>query len=328
MISSIKTKGFKGFDINESLAQKTIYTGKNTAGKSARSAAIALTILGFIPFAAKTNKKPSDILCDFGNGKTMTTAIISDGVEFERKFTRSKKGTVSQIMRVDKKKHSNGDFQLELFKAGNPRIVDLNDFISLSDAKKIDSLFALYPPGADLKNLDSDIEKSKKRISVLEESNRTATGVIQRLTESKANIVLPAGTMAEVTAKIATLTAGVKESQKALKIAEIKIAEDAAVKKAMEKQEGSQAKSDQMMKDNTTPFPSEKDQAVKDENRTLENNVNSNQSFANNDKNIPKTFHDPAESIQKIIDTMAKTDCQLCAAGIVAKLELRKYKVK
>ena len=328
LITNLKCKGFMGQNINEDIAQKTIYKGKNTSGKSTRANLIAITLLGFSPFAADSSKRPNYIINDFGDGQKMVTEFTCGGAIFERKFTRSAKGSVSNIMRVNKTKVSKADFQVELFKSGDPRIVDISDFIQQSDAKKIETLFTIYPPGADLSNLDSDIEKSKKKISRLEESKRNDIGVIKKLTESKADVQLPAGTLAETQAAIASLTKGVLEAQNALKVAEVKNAEEVAAEKALTEQKNTQAMADQMMVENTASFSAEKEQAIADENKVFENNVHSNQSFANQGENIPKTFQGAqiVESIQKIITVMKKTSCSMCAAGMVAKMELKKYK--
>ncbi|MCP3942408.1 MAG: hypothetical protein GY710_13100 [Desulfobacteraceae bacterium] len=138
-VTHLKTKGFKGADLNENIPEKALFFGKNTSGKSTKAAAIALTLHGSIPFASKTSKKPGDILDDFGQGNTLTTAVVYGGIEFERKLSKSEKGTVSQILRVDKQKHSVTDFAVALAQVGAPRIVDVADFMASSDQKKIDT---------------------------------------------------------------------------------------------------------------------------------------------------------------------------------------------
>lgn len=324
MITNLKSINFMGGSINESISPKTIYTGKNTTGKSTRANIIAITALGFSPFSTKTSKKPSDILNDFGNGKKMVTEFTCDGVVFERKFTRDSNGKLSNKTRVNKTGTTVAEFAVALANAGNPQIIDLGAFLKLSDNEKINTLFKLYPPGADLSNLDSDIEKSKKAISRLNESIGNNEGAIKKLIESKTAIEMPAGTLAETQAAIEDLTKGVLEAQNALKIAEQKNADEAKEAEMF----NTQAQSNKMMEDNTVAFSSEKEQAVKTENVEFENNMNSNQSFAKPDQNIPKTFQgaDVAESIQEVIDIMVNTGCVMCAAGMALKMVLRKYK--
>lgn len=334
MITHIKTKGFKRFDINEDVFPKTIYCGKNTTGKSARAAAIALTILGFIPFAAKTSKNNAEILNDFGRGDTLTTSVICNGVEFERHFSRSEKGTVSQRLRVDKKKYSAQDFALELYKAGNPKIIDVPDFMAMSDQKKINVLFSLYPPAADLKNLDSQIDKIKKTVNELQGQERTSTAVIQRLTKSKGEIEIPGGTMAETWAEIETLITQVKDAQDNLKQLEIEQAKDAV--KADHKKER-QDVLNKKMEENTVPFNPKLPDHIFDDGMTPRIIENSGTKIVVTDSENQRIVefvakksghfdHSPAESIQKIINILESSGCQICAAAMVAKQELKKFK--
>ena len=334
MITHIKTKGFKGFDINEDVFPKTIYYGKNTAGKSARAAAIALTILGFIPFVAKTSKNNAEILNDFGCGDTLTTSVICNEIEFERHFSRSEKGTVSQRLRVDKKKYSAQDFALELYRAGNPKIIDVPDFMSMSDQKKINVLFSLYPPAADLKKLDNKIDKVKKTVNELQGHERTSTAVIQRLTKSKGEIEIPGGTMAEIKTGIEALTMQVKEAQDNLKEFEIEQAKD-AVKEDHKKE--LQDVLDKKMEENTVPFHPGSPDPFFDGGRSPNIIKNFGTEYVANDPENqrivefvtgkPGPFdYNPAESIQKIIDTLESSGCQICTAAMIAKQELKKFK--
>ena len=315
MIEHIKTKGFKGFDISEPVHPKTIYTGKNKSGKSSRSHAIALTILGYIPFAAKTNKKAADILNDFGVGDSLTTAITLNGVEFERHFSRAGSGSVSQRLRVDQKKVSASDFAVDLSRAGDPRIVDVNDFMLMSDQKKIDVLFSLFPPDADLKSLESKIDNAKTTVNELQAKERTFLSVIQRLTASKNDIQLPAGSLPEIRANIEKLTGQVKDAQNNLKQIEIDEAKETA--KADQKK-SSQAEFDRIMESKEGPFvPREK---------SFEKQKLEFTDLADNSKFITGTELEAMKSIQKIIETMIDADCSVCAALMVAKSELRRFK--
>lgn len=327
MITHIKTKGFKGFDINEDIHPKTLYFGKNMSGKTTRSAAIALTILGFVPFAARATKNNAEILKDFGQGNTLTTSVVLDGVEFERHFFKSEKGSVSQRLRVNKKKYSAKEFSIELFKAGNPNIVSVTDFISSSDQVKINTLFSLFPPKANLKNLDDKIDKAKKKVNDLQAKEKTAKGVIQRLTKNKAEIELPAGSLAEIKAEIETTTKQVKNAQAELKAAEIESAEHEATKKANAKK---QKEFDKIMEKGGPGVKPTKEQT----NDHIDNYMASNpalQRIHDFTSGKPGPFdnlndNNPIESIQRILETLNQSGCEICAAAIVAKQELKKFK--
>jgi len=324
MITNIKTKSFKGFDINEEVHEKTIYSGKNKSGKSSRSHAIALTILGYVPFAAKTSKIASNILNDFGTGDAMTTAITCNGVEFERHFSRNKEGSVSQRMRVDKTKVSATDYAVALSHAGNPRIVDVNDFMMLSDQKKIDLLFTLFPPETDIKGLENKIDRAKQTANELQAQERTLTSVIQRLTASKSATELPSGSLPEIRAQIEKLTGQVKEAQENLKNIEIEEAKETA---KAEQKKSSQADFDKIMKDKTVPWVAGNDKPA----HTREE-VEKMVEFVRNDfqpqidREALKSGHLAKQAIHKIIDTMQDAGCETCASLIVAKMELRRFK--
>lgn len=367
MIEKITTKGFMGSDIDESIGQKTIYTGENTAGKTKRSKAIILTILGFIPSPGKTIKIASDILNTLGNGQEMSTAITCGGEVFERIFKRGKKGSVSQKFKRNGKTRTKGAFMVELVKAGDPRVVDLDSFLSLSDNGKIDSLFELYPPDGDLSTLDSDIDKSKAECSRLNELKGESDSVIVALNKSKGEIELPSGSLAETRQAIETLTQDIKKAQKSLKDIEIEEAKTAAILKekedakieaervaaidAKKEREETQAKLDETMKGNTVPWGTNPDpkhgveqkpfKAKDPENQRIhdftngkdvskyDNNLNTNKLPEDKYPRFFKIYdenNDPADSIQKIIDTMADAGCSMCAGLMVARVELRKYK--
>jgi DNA repair protein SbcC/Rad50 len=343
MITNIRTKNFKGFDINEAVHDKTIYTGKNKSGKSSRSHAIALTILGYVPFAAKTSKIAGQILNDFGVGDSMTTAIVCNGVEFERHFSRNKDGAVSQRMRVDKKKVSAADYAVALSHAGNPRIVDVNDFMQLSDQKKIDLLFNLFPPDADLKNLESKIDKAKQTANELQAKERTLTSVIQRLTASKSEIQLPAGSLPEIRARIEKLTKQVKDAQENLKQIEIDEAKIEAAEKAKNDERERANKAALELAESTRRTVNEikeKEKLQAEFDRIMESKEGDFVPGVESSKTVDAVFPDKKtwpplklakhetvqESIQKIIDTMKDAGCEVCAGLIVAKMELNKFK--
>lgn len=326
MITHIKTKGFKGFDINDDIAHKTLFYGKNKTGKSTRGAAIALAIMGYIPFATKPSKNNADILNDYGTGDQLTVAVVCNDTEFERHFYRTEKG-VSQRLRVDKKKYSTADYAVAMANAGGPRIIDVNAFMSLSDQKKIDDLFNLFPPSANLKNLDSQIDKAKKEVSRLEKQEKADIAVVQRLTKSKTDLELPAGSLPEIQAEIKSLTDKVKEAQENLKQAEIEEvrieAEKEAAAKNIEDHEITQADYDftnQKMSSNDVEkqepeFSDPKNQRIHD--------------FVSGQEMKPESEYcgpDPVDSIQRIISVLNDAGCGICAAAIVAKQELKKFK--
>lgn len=228
MIEHIRTVGFKGFDIDEDIPKKVIYTGKNKRGKSARSGAIAIALYGHIPFST-AGKRPGDILDSFGNG-SLIAAVTIGGKEFARKFSRNAKGGVSQSVQIDQKRASSENFAILLDRAGAPRIADVAEFMKQSEAKKIDTLFDLFPNN-ELTNIDTEIENAKEDVSRLEKKKIGAESTVVRLTNSKANLQTNTGTIAEVQAEIESVESQIAELEEHIKQAEI---EEAGIKREQE----------------------------------------------------------------------------------------------
>lgn len=333
MITHIKTKNFMGADLDEDIGPKMIYTGENTAGKTKRSKAIILTILGFVPSPGKTIKIASDILDTLGNGQEMMTVITCGGFNFERWFIRDKKGSVKQKFKRNGKTRSKSAFMTELVKAGDPRVVDLDKFLSCSENAKIDALFELYPPEGNISTLDSDIEAAEKEISHLMEEKSEADNVISALIKNKNEIELPAGSLAETIEAIKKLTDQILEARENLKQieieeAKIKAVEDDKINTKAERKK-TQAALDKKMEINTVGFrPADHSMTEKEKSdKNIEGYVA--KTYGNqrvHDFASGKEMNDPAASIQNIIDMMESAGCSVCAAMIVAKMELRKYK--
>ncbi|MCP4116493.1 MAG: hypothetical protein GY737_13995 [Desulfobacteraceae bacterium] len=335
MITHIRTKGFKGQNINEEISNKTLFIGPNGCGKSTRSHAIALVVLGYIPWAAKVKKKPVDILDTYGADNTLTAAVTINDTEFERHLSRSNKGSVSQRLRVDKQKYNATDFAVELDRAGAPKIFDVSAFMELSDQKKIELVFNLFPPKGDVKNLTSQIDKKTTELNKLNKQVQASNGVIQRLTTSKSNLELPTGSLAETQAEIVTLTAQVKKAQEGLKAAEIEAAEITTEEKTREKVQteqeaglihmGGAGSSQSTQKAPSPEKPSAQVLPKKMEDQANSPGMNRIKDFIS-DGPSPFDGPDPIKSIQLIIDTLEAAGCAACAARLVAKSELMKFK--
>lgn len=305
MITHIKTKGFKGFDLDEDLAQKTIFIGPNRTGKSARAAAISLAVIGYVPFAAtKANKKPGEILNDFGQGDKLTVAVTCNETEFERSFTRSGKGSVSQRLRVDKRKVDAQEYAVALSGAGNPKIVDVRAFMDMSDAKKVDSLFDLFPPPDNLKSLEGDIEKITDRVNAIRKDEQGVTAAIQRLTKSKESA--PPGTLAEVQEEIKRTTDQIEEKR----------AEIVRIEANRKRQEAF----NQTMDQGTSDIPMKTHDEIMAGSGRGADKRESEQSPVS-----VVTGPDPRGSIERIIGAMDDAGCVACAARIVAAQELKKF---
>jgi len=242
MIENIAGQGFKGLDFDQPLAEKNLFVGPNGAGKSARTNALQLMISGYVPGVGKKN---ADILAAFGVGdKLLVSGKINDA-HFTRRFCRDKKGAVSQDFLVERRKATKTKFIEAMAKAHAPVVLDLDAvFLSLSDQKKIDYLFSLFPPAGDVGSLDEEIESMKEVISATNKDYTAKQVMVKQLTMGKCDIKLPAGTLAETKAEIEKVTADYKEKSAAL----AKVREDLAAEKAKEEADA-KAKADKIKAD-------------------------------------------------------------------------------
>jgi len=336
MIQHVRTVGFKGFDLDEDVPQKVIYTGKNKSGKSTRAGAIAIALFGYIPFST-AGKRSGDILDSFGNGSLVAVVTIN-GVEFGRKFSRNAKGGVSQSVQVDGKRASSDNFAILLNKAGAPRIANTAEFMKQSEAKKIDTLFELFPNDA-LSSIDIEIENAKEDVSRLEKKKNGAESTVVRLTNSKQAIEIPAGSIAEVQDQINKTEIQIVELEEEIKQAEIEEAEVKAEEEGKRKEkERADKEAAEKKVDPIEAQISKGEQQIADfkadsgfgENQNIVGEIQ--EPFLPDDDSFSQTsltvcsIQNPVDSIQRIIEALIGAGCGTCAALIVAKQELKKYK--
>lgn len=241
MITKVVGRDFKGLSFEQSLGRLNLLVGPNGSGKSARTQALILAVMGYVPGGAKKN---AEILGAYGTEDTMVVGFETD-VLFERAFVLSK-GAVSQGYKIAGGRVKEGEFYKSLALHGNPRIVDISAFMELSDQKKIDAVFSLYPPAGDVNKIQGEIDGLKEKINTLSAKAKTSEAAAARLVAAKPP--LPAGTLADVTGKISeTETALVKARQELsdAKAAEAaRLAKEQAEKKAAEDAEKLKAKNE------------------------------------------------------------------------------------
>ena len=214
MITKVTAKGFKGCDFVQEISERTLFVGPNGAGKSARSQALQLAVNGGVIGAGKTN---DDILSTFGEGDKLVVGVEIDGKYlFERGFVRGPSGSVSQGYKAGGVKVSKDYFMKALGESGAPVVLNVADFMSLSDQKKIETLFQLYPPAGDIGAVQGKIDATKEKINALAAKVKTSEQAAARIASSKSQIQVPAGTLAEVDAQITSLEAELKEAQENL----------------------------------------------------------------------------------------------------------------
>jgi hypothetical protein len=346
-IDHIRTVGFKGFDIDEDVPEKVIYSGGNKKGKTARSYAAAFALEGKVSFST-AGKLPGDVLDSFGKDSIASTVKIK-GVEFGRRIARSESGKVSTFLRVNGHKKSSEAFYSELGKAGYPKIADYAAFMAQSDTKKVDDLFDLYPC-PELATIDEEIKDAKGDVSRIEKLISGCESTISRLTTSKNAIEKPAGTIASVRDEIKTVEAKIADLEKQINDAEIEEA------KAQGKDEGAKEERQKMVVESESGITIKQESFLSDDEPPLKTDEDWSQYDLSGPSNDPKMveadqlisrmeqqfgpfdleksavdhkarlkyefFH---ASIQNIIDALNGSGCSTCAALIVAKQELKKY---
>jgi hypothetical protein len=345
MITKITAKGFKGCDFAQELSGRTIFFGPNGAGKSARSQAIQLAVNGGVIGAGKTN---DDILSAFGEGDKLVVGVEIDGkFLFERGFVRGPSGSVSQGYKAGGVKVSKDYFMKALGESGAPVVLNVADFMALSDQKKIEALFQLYPPAGDISAVQGKIDTSKEKINSLTAKVKTSEQAAARIASSKSQIQVPAGTLAEVDAQISALETELKEAQDSL--TQIRLEEQRAADELKAKDEAEQKEKEriaaaekaqaekaaaettaitdeavqkslaerpgEMSKKCEALFGEKKANPLMDQYPSVAQAVQG--VIANNGS---------AASIQAIITAMDEAGCESCAAKMIARRELRKYK--
>ena len=303
MISAITAHNFKGATFQAPLGGLTLAVGSNGAGKSSRSQALQLAVLGYVPGAGKRN---ADILEAFqtSGGKDLRAGVVLDsGTKLERRFARSRSGAVSMEMYAGGIKCNAPEFARAL---ADVAVVDLSVFLGLSDARKIDELFRLFPPSGNVRDIAAKIEAQAKQVSTLERQEREALSMVSNLTVRRTKIELPAGTMADKQAEIDRAEADLAQARADLEAERIAAARAEAQAKAEAQQAEKHASVVGTILDMT---PNMEPVEVKASPPCA--------AFA-------QPLPDVTATLERILSTMDRAGCSVCAAKMVIKQELAK----
>ena len=318
MITKVFATGFKGREIDQELGRYTLFCGPNGSGKSARTQALTLACLGYLP--QDQAKLPSVIHATHASAGDMEVGVVVDGKKFSRRYQEGKHEAFLDGCKVPQK-----SVEKVLFELGNPKILDLRAFNDLSDAGKIDYLLALFPPEGDLKTVEKDLGKLDEKEKRLRSGLKAARQVVERLTRERSGMELPAGTLAEVKAKVAETEKALAESRDDLKEEEArereKKAADQATKEAVNK---AKAEAEQKSKD-----------AQKAKKEAEEKAAVKTTAFPIVDKPFPPVLVDAGmsfddgvrkgiEALEQVKRTLVSAGCRSCAALIVVNSEIRK----
>jgi len=325
MITHVKARNFKGMRIDQPLEKQNIIIGPNGSGKSSRTKALELALLGYVPEVGKRNQ---DTWEAFGSGDHLTVSVFINGYEFERSFWPGKNGSVSQTMRVNQRKVSKDDFAKKLANQGDPRVLDLHAFLALSDKKKIEWIFSVFPPQGNLSKLDSDLEKAKTQLNNSRADHKSTQDSINSLQRQRNELELPSGTLSDIKAKIQEKE---KELEQAIK--------DAQQAKADEEAEAKKRDAEAKPAVNNQPPPEEDfwcpgpEEFTRPAERQPLTDEGLDSDFPHQEQKEQACREGVAKedvytSIQAIISALDRTGCSACAAKLVAKRELRKYRVE
>ena len=335
MISKICGINFKGLTFEQALGQYTLVVGGMGIGKSARSQALALAILGYLPQDQK--KKAGDIFETHSSGGDFTVgfAVSNNGSEhLLSRVYRKKNDNVIQDIVVNGKKLQQKEASRAIMKMGDPKILDLKSFLDLSDRKKIDYLFDLYPPDIDIISLETEIEKLSQGEKTINEDIRKVDHTIETLTNERSLLDVPAGTLPEIQVDMEAREKELAQTRENLKSLEIKEREDLARKESEKKVKVAEANTkttkeildksereiaglkERLEKRDESPAPdkTKNTQALKPINFELVEGGA-----------IPFPVGEIIVDLQAILAVLTDTGCETCAARLKIKSLLSKY---
>lgn len=346
MLKTVSSKGLKGLEFNQDLYPKTLFVGPNGSGKSARAMAAILTILGYMPGTKKINK---NILDSYSSGNKLMVGVRINGTLLNRQWQSTKSGSVKEYFFVDTKKASRDNFVAALTAAGNPKIFDLHEFNGLSDQKKIDFIFSLFPPAGDIDQLESDIDNLKEKLNSKRAKIRESENFVSKLLSDRADLNLPSGTLAETSGKVKKLENELTAAQDELKKVEVEIAQAEEKRKAEAKaeqdrkdrekaeaeakaeQDEKEARMKKSIEDSQTRIKQLEQEAKAKEAKEQEPppvHQFPDISGGNGDEMLKAYRHEAGRSIKIIIDAIKSVNCPVCVNGagvMIARKELNRW---
>lgn len=309
MIGRIMGRGIKGLEIDQPLQRLNLFVGSNGVGKSARADALVLAILGYIPGVAKKN---GDILARYGTGDKMFVGCeLEDRTHLLRRYSRNEKGEVSQETMVNRRPAKKEEYAVAL--AGH-QVFDLNAFLDLSDAKKIDWVFGLFPPSEELGKIEEELQSKSAALNAKVSTMQTLQSTVKRLSAARSNATIPAGTLAEVTAEIHSMEQQLNQANADLMAIRLEDAKDQGQQQAKVdfdalRQQDAKVREEQFDK-MREEAGAHTQQAIKD--------LNSARQL------IPGRPTDPCQVVHQILEAMKEAGCDACVAAMVAKRALKK----
>uniref|UniRef100_A0A6M3ILP4 Putative ATPase domain containing protein n=1 Tax=viral metagenome TaxID=1070528 RepID=A0A6M3ILP4_9ZZZZ len=357
MIERIFARNFKGMSFDADLGQYNLFLGPNGSGKTGRIQALTLAVKGYLPTDQK--KQPGAIFATHGDGKTeMIVAFKSDkGGRFARKYLPGENG-VSCSCSLNGVAVATKQVDRVILDLGDPKIFDLHEFNELSEQKKIDFLLRLSPPGKELGQIDLDLAAAEEKANRLAAEIRGKKLVIEQLTEAKSGIHLPSGSLAEIQKEISTKETELTQAESELKEAEMdrqkqeaenrriaelalqkKKADEDRVQEVLEAQVKAKEEVREEVKEDLDDLFKRAEQAEKDLKAIREEAGRNEKAFQENMQKASDRYalelgtgtdyrEAVLESLGKIRKAMESAGCGACAASLILKMEMGKFKVK
>ncbi|MGG3874705.1 hypothetical protein [Brevibacillus laterosporus] len=150
-IQAITMQNLKGTTDHQPLTGKDIFIGSNGSGKTTRLQALQMSMLGYVP---GYGKRAVDNYKFSSDDSVMGTGLDLDGFKFSRTFTRTEKlskgiptVSISESITVSPARGERTETDKKTRVAaevGNfPVMLDFNEFLTLSDAKRRDFIYGL-----------------------------------------------------------------------------------------------------------------------------------------------------------------------------------------
>ena len=326
MIARVHAKGFKNREFTVDLSAKTIIVGPNGAGKSAVVQALQLALEGQVTGAVhKTNQAVMDA---FTTDATMFVEArgIGNGEAYDlgRQFSRNGKGSVTQALMVDRRKTDLQAWSKALVAAGSPRVVAVDEFLSMSSRAMI-AHFAKNFGGEKIDALAEGIEKTRTTLLRRQAELKENEVFISRTARSVADLNLPAGSAAQVADELERTAQELKAAE-----AELAAAQKAERKRIKDEEEEAKTQASQTFQEEHPdpaqgPRPPSSPESRAAEERLLRCAAQ---------QPVPLAVDARARaiaSIKKIIEAIVAVNCPGCAGGFalqVAKMELKKWEAR
>jgi len=158
LIKEIAFTNVKGQTGTQSLSGMDIFIGPNGSGKTTRVQSLELALLGYVPGQGKTSAETFKL----ATGEEMSVSLKKEDFSFTRTFKKTVKVkrktgersvTIGETVSVSPGRGESNDTEKKariIAEVGRfPVMLDFNEFLALSDAKRRDFIYSLSPINSD-----------------------------------------------------------------------------------------------------------------------------------------------------------------------------------